>query len=57
MIPNGEGWHYYPVKKLPALSKDDGDFYFLKIVFICLELKTNANLTKTHVKIKISEMQ
>ena len=57
MIPNGEGWHYYPVKKLPALSKDDGDFYFLKIVFICLELKTNANLTKTHVKIKISGMQ
>ena len=32
MIPNGEGWHYIPVKKLFVLlreiTKHDGDFYF-----------------------------
>ena len=31
MIPNGEGWHYIPVKKLFVLlreiTKHDGDFY------------------------------
>ena len=34
MIPKGEGWHYFAVKKLSALlkgirSKHDGDFYCL----------------------------
>ena len=34
MIPNGEGWHYISVKKLPALlreitSKHHGDSYCL----------------------------
>ena len=32
MIPNGEGWHYIPVKELFVLlreiAKHDGDFYF-----------------------------
>ena len=32
MIPNGEGWHYIPVKELFVLlreiTKHDGDFYF-----------------------------
>ena len=40
MIPNGERWHYYAVKKLPALlrgrkSKHHTDFYYLNCLRSC----------------------
>ena len=60
MVPNGEGWHYLAVKKLSALlrritSKHHSDFNYLYfyIVFFHLQQKTNVNLIKNYVKIKI----
>ena len=52
MIPNGEGWHYFPVKKLPALlrgitSKDHGDFYCLN----CLHSFATESKRKSHQKV------
>ena len=57
MIPNGEVWHYLVVKELSALlrgitSKHHGDF-FVSIAFILLQQKTNLNLIKKYLKIKI----
>ena len=60
MIPNGEKgrWHYLAVRKLLALLrgitvKHYIEFYCLEIAFILLEQKTNFNLIKMYVKIKI----
>ena len=60
IIPNREGWHYLPVKKLSALlkyitSKHDDDFYCLN----CLHLfKTENKLEaqKKYEEIKIFVM-
>ena len=52
MIPNGEGWHYLPVKVLSVLlrgitSKHVGDFYFLN----CLNsFRTKCKL-ESHKKV------
>ena len=50
---NRERWHYLAAKKIPVLLKGitSGDFYCLN----CLhsEQKTNSNLIKSYVKIKI----
>ena len=51
MIPNGEGWHYLAVKKLLALLR-----IIFWLAFIPLEEKTNLNLIKNHVKIKLFVM-
>ena len=54
LIPNGEGWHYIVVKKLPALltgmsSKDRSDFCCLN----CLHsLRTENNHEDNHAKDK-----
>ena len=57
MIPSREKCHYLAAKKLPALirgttSKHVGDFYFVN--YLCsFRTKTNLNLIKMHVKIKM----
>ena len=57
MIPDIERWFYLAVKKLPTLlrkitSKHLCDFYCIN-TFIHLQQKTNVNLIKKYVKIKI----
>ena len=52
MIPNGEGWHYLAVNKLPALlrgitSKHHGDFYCLN----CLHSFVTENKRESHEKL------
>ena len=54
MIPNGEGWHYLTVKKLPALLRritlKHGAFLLFELSSF---LKKNLNHIKKCVKIKI----
>ena len=55
VIPNGEGWHYITVKKLPALLR--GKTLKQRRGFNCPNLhffgtKKNANLKKKYVKTK-----
>ena len=52
MIPNGEGWHYIAVKKLPALlrevmSKHNGDCYCLD----CFHSFRTKNKLESHKKV------
>ena len=52
MISNGEGWHYFAVKKLSALlrgimSKHHGDFYCLN----CLHSFATENKRECHKKV------
>ena len=48
MVPNREGWHYLPVKKLPALlSVNTADFYCLN----CLHCFPTKNKSKSHRKV------
>ena len=52
MIPNGEGWHYLPVKKLSALlkritSKYKGDIYYLNF----LHYFRTKNKLESHEKV------
>ena len=49
MIPNGEGWYYFIVKKVSALlrqitSKHHGDFYCLN----CLHSFATENKHESH---------
>ena len=51
LIPDGKGWHYLAVKKLPALlrgvtSKHHGDFY----CFDCLHSFATKNKLESHKK-------
>ena len=51
MIPNGKGWHYIPVKQLPALlkgmvSKRHSGIYCLN----CLHSLKTENKLKSHKK-------
>ena len=60
MIPNGEGWYYLPVKKLPALSKGisskhAGDIYRMNCLH-SIRKKSNLNHLKKYAKIKIFVM-
>ena len=56
MIQNGEGYHYFAVKKLSALlrgtAKLHGDFYILKRLH-SFETEKNVNLIKQYGEIKI----
>ena len=52
MIPNGEGWHYLPVKKLAALlkgitSKHHVDFYCRN----CFHAFVTENKSESHKKL------
>ena len=52
MIPNGDGWHYFAVKKLSALlrsimSKHHGDFFCRN----CLHLFATENKCESHTKL------
>ena len=53
MIPNGEGWRYLAIKKNICIIKRNNIKILLKIAFIFSEEKTNLNLIKKYVKIKI----
>ena len=57
MIPNGEGLHYCPVRKLSALvrgimSKYHGDFYFLDCLH-SFATENKCESQKKYVQIKI----
>ena len=61
MIPNGEGWHYIAVKKLPALlrgitSKHQGDFYCLNRLLKTLKYQSFID-TKILIKHHLLFMQ
>ena len=57
MIPNGEGWYYFAVKKLSALltrimSKHHGEFCCLNCLHSFVT-EDKLNFMKKHMKIKI----
>ena len=58
MIPNGGGWNYLAVKKLSAILEYQNmvKIFFVLIVFIHLEQKTNLNCMEKYLKIKIFMM-
>ena len=57
MIPNGEGWHYFAVKKIICIIKRNNvKTQVFKIVFIFSEQKTNLTHIRKCKKIKIFEV-
>ena len=57
---NGVGWHYLPVKKLPALlrriaPKTNDDFYWLNFLHL-FSIKSKLESRKANVEIKIFVM-
>ena len=51
MIPNGDGWSYIALKKLPALlrgitSKNKGDFHCLNCLYL-FRIKSKLELHKS----------